>query len=248
MNQDSCLTSGSNKFVLKRWKKYTVYSKSGSYVRTNFIKSGSYGWNGTENTTASFRTNTPTSGTFFRESNPIGENLYQTSSLYLYDYVSVSDTFFYNNVYTASTVDSTPSFDSDWVSGSTWRHRYGTFKNTPNAIRNDFQLTYNAALSIVHTHPYYTSPYVFTGHGQYFEIVKGYPRNHFTHKRDLFGLYRLNTFGTANGAVTTGSYRRNSQTITTTIGADGLEDGSPPFQATVVGNLNLVQTDNVINQ
>jgi hypothetical protein len=248
MNQASCPTSGSNKFVLKRWQRYNIYAKSGSYVRTTFIKSGSYGWDGTANTTASVRTNTPVNGTFFRESNPLGDNLYQTSSIYLYDYVCVSDVFFYNNVYTASTVDSTPSFDSDWVSGNTWMHRQWTFKNTPNSIRNDFQLTYDAVLSTVYGHPYYTSPYILDKQGQYFEIVQGYPRNHFTHKRNLFGLYRLTTFGTENGIVTQGTYRRNSQTITTTIGTDGLEDGSPPFQSTIVGNLNLVQTDNVINQ
>lgn len=252
MTQEATRISGSSKFLLKRWKRCSIYSKSGSYARTTFVKSGSYGWDGKENTSASFRTNTPYNGIYFRESNPPNEDLYQTNSIYLYDYVCVSDTFFYNNVYTSSTIDTTPSYNSDWVSGdlttSFWNHRYGTFKNTPNSIRNNFQLTYNPLLSIVHTHVYYTVPYVITDDGEYFEIVTGYPRNHFTHKRDLFGLYLVNTFGMANGIIITGSYRRNSQDITTTVGADGLTDGSTPVQATIVGNLNLIQTDNVINQ
>ena len=244
--------SGSNSFILKRWKKHTIYSKSGSYIRDTFIKSGSFGWNGKENITASIRTTNPTIGTYFRENNPPSENLYQTNSIYLYDYVVVSDKFYYNNVYTASVVDTTASFDSDWVSGdvntSYWNHRAGTFKNTPNSTRNNFQLTYNPTLSLVYTHRYYADPYVFTDNGEYFELVIGYPRNHFSHKRELFGLYRIQTFGKINGVITTGTYRRNSQTITTTIGPSGLEDGSSPVQSTLVGNLNLVKTDNVINQ
>lgn len=217
MNRDICRVSGSSRFILKRWRKYVVYSKSGSYTRES-----------------------------------INANLYQTNSVYLYDYVAVNDTFFYNNVYTASTIDSTPSRDSDWVSGdlvsSFWRHYPGTFKNSPNSTRNNFQMTYDPVLSTVYNHPYYGAPYVFTDNGEYFEIETGYPRNHFTHKRNLFGLFRVETTGKVNGLTVSGSYRRNSQTINTTIGADGLEDGSSPVQQTVVGNLNLVKTDNVINQ
>ena len=238
---------GSTKFLLKRWKKYTIYAKSGSYVRTSYTKSGSYGWDGTSNTAGSFRTNTPTRGTYYNESNPLSEDLYQTNSVYLYDYVVVTDKWFYEMVYTASIVDSTPSLDGDYVPINTWNHYQNTFKNSPNATTNNFLYTYNTNASFLAGHPCYGPDSIDRDDGTYFEILRGYPRNHFTHKRELFSLFKETTYRKVNGEITYGSYVRNSQTITTTIGSNGLEDGSAPIQSTQVGNVNLVKTDNVIN-
>ena len=246
--------SGSSKFLLKRWKKYTIYAKSGSYVRTVYTKSGSYGWDGKSNTAGNLRTNTPTRGTYFRENSPLSENLYQTNSIYLYDYVVVSDKFFYDNVYTASTIDDTPNLDGDpgdppnynYVPVNQWKHRIYTFKSSSDAITNNYVYAYNLAESIAHSHPYYGPGVIFRNDETYFEIVNGYPRNHFTHKRDLFSLYSVKMEG--NKTTTSSSfYVRNRQTIASTVGLDGLEDGTSPVQPIQVGNLNLVQTDNVIN-
>ncbi len=148
---------GQSKFLLKRWKKYSIYANSGSYSRTD---------------------------------NP-RNHLYSTSSVYLYDYVVVS----------------TAGFNLIVASGSA-------------AAAGE----------------------------EYFEVVGGYPRNHHIHKRDLFSLYKLTTYGKENGEITSGSYRRCQQIITSTIGENGLEDGSSPVQTTQVSNLNLIQSDNVINQ
>jgi hypothetical protein len=90
---------------------------------------------------------------------------------------------------------------------------------------------------------------VFTNkNGSYFEPASGYPMNHHFHKRDLFSLYMLNYLGKEGKKIISGSYFRSQQTNLTTIGTDGLEDGSLPVQSIEVGNVNLVQSNNVINQ
>lgn len=198
-------------YMMKRWKKYTIYSKSGSWERTE----------------------TPS------------ENLYATASIFLYDYIVVTDDWFNSMVYTASFVDNVPgSPGSEYTTTSDlWTHDANTFRNSPNAKTNNYTqpTSYNGLRMVT------SNTKIFSNSDEYLELVSGYPRNHFTHKKDLFSLYYLITYGKHNGMVTSGSYRRNQQTIDTTIGIDGLEDGTPPVQATQVGNLNLIQSDNVIN-
>ena len=199
-------------YMLKRWKKYTIYAKSGS-------------WNRTENPKT---------------------NLYSTSSVFLYDYVVVTADWFNANVYTASFVDNvvgSPGSEASPIE-NLWTHDSNTWKNSPNALVNNYTMTteFNGLRNIT------TNTKVFSDVDEYLELIKGYPRNHFTHKRDLFSLYQLVTYGKQNGIVTSGSYRRNQQTIDTTVGLDGLTDNSAPIQSVQVSNLNLIQTDNVINR
>ena len=204
-------SASASNYLMKRWKKYSIYKKSGSWNRTDNPK----------------------------------QNLYDTSSVYLYDYIVVNDSFFYSIAYTASIVDGTPGNPgSEFGLGFTWTHYPNTFRNHPNAVTNNYFLTgeFNGLRWI------YDKPAIFLDDGTYLEIVGGYPRNHFTHKRGLFSLFNVTTFGTQGGVVTSGSYRRNQQTIGTTIGTNGLQDGSPPVQITQVSNLNLIQSTNVINQ
>jgi hypothetical protein len=212
MNVDVHPSGSQAYFMIKRWKKYTIFAKSGS-------------WNRTENPNT---------------------NLYATSSVFLYDYIVVTDTWFNQNVYTASFVDDTVGSPGSEASATEnlWSHSINTWRNSPNAIVNNYTMPteFNGLRNVTQ------NTRIFSQVDEYFELVKGYPRNHFTHKRDLFSLYQLVTYGKQNGAVTSGSYRRNQQTIDTTVGLDGLEDGSAPVQAVQVGNLNLIQTDNVINR
>ena len=205
---------GSSSFMLKHWTKYNIYSKSGSYLRTD---------------------------------NP-NENQYQTCSTYLYDYVVVSKDFYSNIVYTASVVDTTPSVDSDWVEANRgWQHREGTFRNSPNATVNNYILTYDSVESYRLGHPVYTTPYIYTGIENYFEIVRGYPRNHYTHKRSFFSLFRTRAVKQTTSGEITYMYVRNRQDNTTTIGEDGITDGTDPIQTFDVGNVSLYRTDNIIN-
>jgi len=212
--EDYPLISGS-KYIFKRWKKHTIYSKSGSYIHTDVPSN----------------------------------NLYMTNSIYLYDYVVVSKNCFDSMIYTQSIANFDPLYDN--INGhqagyNEWVHEPNTFKNTSNLITNNYYLTSS------HTDGYFPMMFVYdtfirTDKDTYFEIVRGYPRNHFSHKRNLFSLFNIKTYGIVNKGVTTDSYFRNRQTINTTVGKDGLEDGSSPIQTIQVGNLNLVQTDNVIN-
>jgi hypothetical protein len=185
------------------------------------------------------------SGEFNRTDN-LNDNLYSTNSIYLYDYVVVNKDWFSNVVYTASFTSFVPGSTGYFHPGNKWVHNADTFQQSPNLATNNFALTssfYNIGFNL-----FSYDTYVNISTDTYFEISQGYPRNHFTHKRDLFSLFRLKSFGLLKGNVTSGSYLRNSQDDTTTIGSNGLEDGSSPIQTFQVGNLNLVQTDNVINR
>jgi len=214
MNVREHPTGSQSDYLLKRWKKYTIYAKSGSFNRTD---------------------------------NP-AENLYSTCSIYLYDYVSVSKKFYSSIVYTASIVDNTPAERTAEVLPNLWQHREGTFRNSPNAATNNYVLTYDPGLSSFFGRPVYEPPIIYTNTDEYFESVQSYPRNHLSHKRSIFSLFNMTSYGKKDGKITSGSYKRNSQNINTTIGEDGLEDGSSPVQITQVGNLNLIQSDNVINK
>lgn len=235
MNLREHSTGSRSEYLLKRWKKYTIYAKRGAHNRTD---------------------------------NPVG-NWYSTSSVYLYDYISVPEDLYSSMVYTASFVDTTPAEYGTEVGADQWQHRANTFRSSSNATTNNYLLRHNPLASSTYSRPIYgyvplpvipfivenTPEYtalmktpIYIDSGEYFEIAASYPRNHFTHKRDLFSLFNVTTYGKEDGAITTGYYRRNQQTSTTTIGENGLEDGSSPIQATEVGNLNIIQSDNVINQ
>lgn len=250
--------SGSSKYLLKRWQKYTIYARNGLYN----TGSSCYVDSSFDNP---YLTQTEKSSSYVRDYDQRSQ-LYSTNSIYLYDYVIVSDKFFYDMVYTASVADFIPSWDSDstgydpnhpnnpipWTGEGPnpflntppenyspvqypWNHKENTFKNSPNAITNNYILR-NRGL-----------PVILRNDGTFFEIVKGYPRNHYTHKRSLFSLFSMKTYGLENRKVITGIYYRNHQTIDSTIGVDGIQDGTSPVQSVLVGNLNLIRTDNAIN-
>lgn len=213
IEQDHPIT-GSSPFLIKRWRKFSIFAKSGSYVKTE---------------------------------NP-SDNLYQSCSIYLYDYIVVNKDYYSKLVYTSSFIDDTPSINSDWIEAEQgWQHREGTFRNSPNAITNNYILTYDPISSIGEGHPVYGAPYVYTDNGTYFEIAKGYPYNHLSHKRDIFSLFRVRELIEQDGQTLQKMYVKNRQTNTTTIGIDGLDDGSEPIQTIQVGNVTLYRTDNVIN-
>ena len=250
--------------MLKRWRKHTIYYKSGSYVRSdNPSQIAVY--------SSSVRMLTQTA-TYTIPDSPKA-NVYSTNSIYLYDYVVVSDTWFLNNVYTASAEDLTPaSIDQYDTFTNQWRHSINTWQNSPNTNFNNYLLRYNPLASSFEGFPVYGDdptyrpsflppPYntmtpdqyitlmntpVFRDDGTYFEIVRGYPRNHYIHKRGYFALKRFTSYGMQERQVTSATYRKGMQTNATTIGPTGLSDGSDPVQATQVTNIDLIKSDNVI--
>lgn len=200
--------NGSNKaYLFKKWKKYTISAKTGSWNRTD---------------------------------NPL-DNTYSTSSVQLYEYVLVSSDLFDSLVYKSQTNDSTPSNIS--VADNIYRHDANTFKLNPNSSTNNASINLKDIGGGVYI--WDSSPYIYNIDGEYFEIVGGYPRNHYIHKRHVFSPYKLE--GLYNDS-TSNLYIRSSQTIYSTIGEDGLTDGSLPVQSFDVSNINLIQSDNIINQ
>jgi hypothetical protein len=256
---------GKSEFLLKRWQRQTIYAKSGSYVRSD---------NPSEIKIHSSSIRRMTATTDYTVPDSPKANVYSTNSIYLYDYVVVSDTFFLNSVYTASSIDSTPATNGNYVVGSQWYHGANTWLNSPNTIFNNYLLRYNPLASApgALNYPVYGDdpayrpsflppPYdvmtpeqyviwmqapVYRDDGTYFEIVRGYPRNHYIHKRGYFALERFMSYGLANRTVTSASYRKGMQTNGTTIGPTGLSDGSDPVQSTQVTNIDLIKSDNVI--
>jgi hypothetical protein len=238
MTRDAHRMYGQSRFMLKRWRKFDIFTKTGSFVRSE---------------------------------NPAA-NTYASTSVYLYDYVVVNDTWFFNNVVTASYVSPVPSNDWDYAGGNMWNHGINTWANSPNAITNNYILRPNQPASSFIGHQvsgslpgYYPNPVpspfnglttqqyltlmatpIYRDDGTYFEIVRGYPRNHYTHKRSIFTLERFTSYGIANGSVTTQVYQKGRNTSQTTIGLTGLNDGSDPVQTTQVTNIDIIQSDNVI--
>jgi hypothetical protein len=233
---------GRSEFLLKRWKRYTIYAKSGSYVRSD---------NPSEINihSSSLRMLTPSS--YYTIPDSPKANVYSTCSIYLYDYVIVSDTWLLSNAYTASSVDSTPASDEYYAGGNQWSHLENTWHNSPNARTNEYLLTYDPIMSQPVWmggvgHPFYGPPIIRRDDGTYFEIVRGYPRNHYIHKRGYFALERYTSYGLIGRSVTSASYRKGMQTNGTTIGLTGISDGSDPVQSTQVTNIDLIKSDNVI--
>jgi hypothetical protein len=202
--------TGSEKYyLLKEWNTYTIYNKSGPWIRTSTPK----------------------------------ENTHSTNSIQLYRYVSVSGDYFNSVIYSDATKDDTIS--NIPVEDNKFTHNPNTFKNTPNQSRNDIKVSslFNGVRTLLDP-----ATYRRTNPTSIFEIVSGYPRNHYTHKRSIFSPYKVRSLGDENGTLKSGSYIRSQQTAETTVGVDGLGDNTFPVETTEVGNVNLVQSDNVINQ
>ena len=155
----------------------------------------------------------------------------------------------------------TSSIEEDFIPGNpgsevtneppnvTWIHLQNTFRNRPNATVNNYLIPYTTSLLGPTVQITYYPPYNIDN-GTYFEIVYGYPRNHWIHKRPIFSLYSTPTVtGRVNGVNVNGFYYRSEQNSNTTIGLLGLEDGSSPVVSTNVGNsVPVVVSNNVINQ
>lgn len=217
-------------FMLKRWQKYDIFTKTGSYIRSD---------------------------------NP-NENTYVSTSIYLYDYVMVSDTWFKDNVVETKYSSSIPALEQDYCgndgSNDFWWHYPNTWKNSPNLTINNFVWRENSMASGWRGHPVYGTDPVYVGtdaynalmaipiykEGTYFEIIRGYPRNHRYHKRSIFTLDRFPSYGIEDGMPAMQVYTRGRQTAQTTVGMNGLGDGSEPVQSTTVSNVDIVKSDNVI--
>jgi hypothetical protein len=206
--------------LVKQWDKYTIYAKSGSYIRDS-IKD---------------------------------DDVYQSQSVWLWKLVTMtpsyySTLFFTSSVYVRSSSFGSLAADSDalLVGGQVFYfHRINTAVNTDNQNTNNLRPTGN---HIGHTYVVASAPYSDISEKTFFEAFGGYPRQHYTHRLQTFSPNKYVSFIGPFAMETQKLLIKGSQTIDTTIdNITGIEDASPPVQSITTTNINLVQSDNVINQ
>lgn len=212
--------SGSQKYVLvKKWDKYTIYTKSGPYIR-NSIR------NDDEQISQSiwlYKLVTLTEDGY--------NNLFYTAS-------KLEDS--------SSITAITSNDDVQYVGGTPYYfHRVNTAKNTPNFRATNIISTPN---HVAFSHVIAGNPYIDISEKSYYEVFGGYPVNHYTHKMMQFTPYKINKISGKFENSSTQTFIRSSQTIDSTVNESGLEDGSLPVQSIETSNINLVKGDNVINQ
>ncbi len=201
-------------YMLKVWEKFYYYTKTGEYVRStnpsgkshstyNFNYNGQY-----------YYCTDPTGSLIIRTENP-SPNEYTSASYSLYKYVIVNEyymrdlVYFTNNVflqnYNPNDVASTPSnFVLNPPYGA-YTHKVNTFINTPDqAVSNIYAVSVNT--------PFYVNLGIRPG--SYFELVKGYPRNHYTHKSKQFSKTRY--YSTTNNTLFTKGENSDPDAVTST--------------------------------
>jgi len=210
--------SGSNRgnhqqiyYMLKVWDRYYYYTKTGNYEHTT---------------------------------NPL-DNRYDSASVSLYKYIIVDERYmrtliyFTDNVY----IPQLSSYNSQSISNTfNWAipgytHEVNTFIGTPDQSVSNVSASYNSS----HILPGYPPNYKFDiiPNSQYFELVSGYPKNHYTHKAQQFSK-------TKYGTINRGVFIKGRQTVDTTVNIDGINDGTSPVQPFNISNVNIVNTNNVI--
>ena len=179
-------------------------------------------------------------GEYVRSENP-SENLYDSSSIYLYKYIVVSEAMMRDLVYwyyktNDNTGNSDPSLDY-WFSN--YRHSDSTFIGTPD------QTVSNVYLVPGPLFPLDLSNYTLALRptNRYFEIVSGYPKNHYTHKMEKFSKTKYGKYSTLTANVI---YIKGQQTIDTTVNEFGINDGTYPVLSSNTSNVNVVNASNVI--
>lgn len=202
----TCRSGSVTYYLLKRWRKHNIYSKTGPHIH---------------------------------DDNPRNDE-YSTSSIYLYDIIHVSEDFYKKYVYMSDN-DSREIIDpsTNFESGYGYHHQPSTFVSTSNDIRSNIKTSLVAGGS--ETDIEYWEDISDNG---YYELLLGYPRNHYTHKMQLLSPSRFPIFDTSG----TGSvFIKGRQTINTTIGTGSLGDNSLPITSNNVSDVNVVRTDNVLN-
>jgi len=216
VNYPSQFFSGSNQgnhpilyYMMKVWNRYYYYSKTGEYVRSD---------------------------------NP-SDNEYSSASIYLYKYVIFDEYYMRNLIYFTDLVY-LPQYDSSSLSytynasagpSGSYLHRANTFLGTPDQRVSNISASANSLTPIVKT--------IFnlgiSPSSQYFELASGYPRNHYSHKRQQFSKTKYGTYSQ-------GIFIKGQETSDSTVNTAGVSDGSSPVQSTNTSNINVVNASNVI--
>ena len=167
---------------------------------------------------------------------------YASNSVFLYKYLVVDEFFMRSMVYYTDLV-SLPIYDASDLSynffGGSYLHNVDTFINTPNQKVNNVIAVPDIGFVFGTTN----FSLVLKSVNTYFEVVQGYPRNHYTHKMERFSKSQHPLFQTL---YTNTIYVKGKQTIDTTIDTTGVSDGTYPVASNNVSNMNVKNAGNVI--
>lgn len=170
------------------------------------------------------------------------DNKYDSSFVYLYKYVIFDEYYMRNLIYFTDQINlsvydtSSISYNYDGSTNS-YLHRVNTFLNTPDQIVSNI----NASYKVPGYPPGYTPNYKLNINptSQYFELINGYPRNHYSHKLQQFSKSKYGTYSQ-------GIFVKGRNTINSTINEDGISDGSYPVTQFNTSNVKIVNVTPVI--
>jgi hypothetical protein len=170
-------------------------------------------------------------GEYVRTENP-ADNTQSSASVYLYNYIVVDESFMRRNVYWYDLLTLPTPFDADpsYTYSSGYKHRVNTFINTP-----DQRVSNVKATNIVGFVNFTQS---LKPQKSYFEMARGYPRNHYTHK--------MTQFSKDQHATVDVIYVKGKNTTKTTINEQGITDGTFPVQSSNTSNVNVITAGNVL--
>jgi hypothetical protein len=180
-------------------------------------------------------------GPYSHSENPL-EDTYTSSSIMLYKYIIADENYMRSLIYFTDLIN-VPAYDvndvSNVFSAGIYYHRVNTFINTPDQNVSNVVAVPGPTFGV--------NPLDFTlGLKQtkrYFELPRGFPRNHYTHKMLKFSKTQYPRFVDLN---TNSIYLKGRQTIDTTINENGINDGTFPVTSTNVSNVNVMNPGNVI--
>lgn len=179
------------------------------------------------------------------------EETYSSNSIWLYSLMGVTPEWYSQIFYTT---------DYYALSGSIWNLTENVvfFGGSPRYFHNANTAvgTSNKKINTLKSYDQHIGESLVLASGSYdiaqntyFEVFAGYPRNHYTHKRMQYSPVKFLSLSGRYKNQTAQIYTKGTQTIDTTIDNEsGLEDASLPVQSIETSNVNLVKSDNVINQ
>lgn len=179
-------------------------------------------------------------GEYVRSDNPL-DDTYASASVYLYKYIIVDEHYMRNLIYFTD-LASLPVYDTSSYSYTynstvdSYLHRANTFLGTPDQMVSNISASANSLTPLAKT--------IFNlnlnpASNQYFEVVSGYPRNHYNHKLDTFSKTK---FGMYNQMI----FVKGRQTSDSTINTNGINDGSFPVQSFGTSDMNVINASNVV--
>ena len=179
-------------------------------------------------------------GDYVRSTNPL-DNSYDSASVYLYKYIVVDERFMRNLIYftnlASGSLFGATDLTYNWVgtpSYGYYLHKANTFINTPDQNFSNVKAITNGSTTFNRTVFDLSSG----SSPQYFELGKGYPRNHYTHKFQQFTKSKY-------GDYTYKIFVKGRNTTDSTVNKEGINDGSLPYQSFDTSHVNVVSTTNV---